>query len=145
MQMLMAGFRRFTVWALCAVIISWIFSSRSPRATYETIAREPRTAAARVLGKRPSDHRYIDYEFEAGGKTYRGKGYAGAGNPRFEDIQVGDSFIVTYFARNPEIAVAGNIEDRLFEASQGTTVIAVVVAMWVATMITLWLVKGGRL
>lgn len=134
---------RLSVWVLCAAIVGSVIWGRSPQAKYEAIAQEPRSISAKVTGKQPWDHQYIEYEFEVDGKVFRGKGYAGAGNPQFEEIRIGDPFIVTYFARDPAIAVAGEIEDRLFEASGGSVVIVVVFAVCVATMLVVGLVKRG--
>jgi Protein of unknown function (DUF3592) len=57
---------------------------------------------AEVVGKEPNNHQTIRYAYTVDGQSYTGQGLTGRGGvPAFEQVNVGDSIVITYLPANP--------------------------------------------
>ena len=72
-----------------------------------------------VISKEPNNHFFIRYSYKVGGQAYQGIGSAGRGNPRFEDLNVGDPVRVYYDPNNPTTSVLGDATQHLASISRG--------------------------
>jgi hypothetical protein len=61
----------------------------------------------KVISKERENHGNLNYSYVVDDKEYFGNGGAGGGNPRFDDIQIGQQFIVYYDSEVPEKSIAG--------------------------------------
>ncbi len=60
-----------------------------------------------VTSKEPENHATVIYEYSVSGTNYSGRGRASDGNPKFEDIAIGERVIVFYDPDNPNESVMG--------------------------------------
>lgn len=74
----------------------------------ELMTIEGKQIYARVVAKEPENHQTIRYVFDLNGVEYTGSGAAGAGNPSFQEIQIGDDVVVFYNPSNPQESILGN-------------------------------------
>lgn len=95
------------IWLLLAAIGGgigfWVFN---PSET-EQFTKTGVGIYGKVTGTEPDNHRLVKYSYEVNGKKYTGDGYAGRGNPNFEQIQVGREVIIYYDAEAPEKSILG--------------------------------------
>jgi len=61
----------------------------------------------RVMGKEPENHQIVNYSFKVGDQTFEGIGHGGRGNPRFSELEIGQSVIVFYDPGNPKSSCMG--------------------------------------
>ena len=61
----------------------------------------------KVIDKEPQNHARIIYTYNVNGKQYTGYGGAGRGNPRFDQIEIGEQIVVYYDAEFPESSIPG--------------------------------------
>ena len=82
-------------------------------ATSETLRDNPIVTQGRVIAKEPHNHRIIRYSYTVDGQTYTGIGHGGGGNPKFEDLAIGNSVRVVYNSKNPSESFMGFPEHDL--------------------------------
>lgn len=66
-----------------------------------------------VTALEPTNHQIVRYSYNVGGREYAGVGHGGHGNPRFEDIRVGQKVLVFYDPNNPQYSSLGHPSARL--------------------------------
>lgn len=66
-----------------------------------------------VTAKEPDNHRIVRYSYVVGNRSYEGIGHGGAGNPSFDNLNIGTPVLVFYNARNPEVSTMGYPEHHL--------------------------------
>jgi len=71
-------------------------------------------AEGHVTAIEPTNHQIVRYSYIVGGKEYMGVGHGGHGNPRFEDIRVGQSVLVFYDPENPQLSSMGSPNAQVF-------------------------------
>jgi hypothetical protein len=60
----------------------------------ENLARNGVQIYGTVTSKDPDNHAAVNYVYRVGGKEFDGTGHSGGGNPRFDEIQVGQSVML---------------------------------------------------
>ena len=78
-----------------------------------------------MTGKEPEDHQAIEYTYTVNGREYAGTG-TDEGIQPFENIQIGDQFIVVYDPENPEQSISGYPHDRILRNNTGIYFVTVV-------------------
>jgi len=61
----------------------------------------------KVTSKEPDNHSRINYTYKVNGLEYAGSSRAGAGNPGFDDIEIGQQVIVIYDSADPGKSMMG--------------------------------------
>lgn len=72
-----------------------------------------------VIAKEPKNHLFIRYSYSAGGQVYQGVGNAGRGNPKFEDLNLGDKVKVYFDPSNPSKSLVGNPQLQFESITRG--------------------------
>jgi len=67
----------------------------------------------KVIAKDPENHATIRYTYVVDGTSYSGQGGSGRGNPRFDDIKVGDNVVVYYDPTDPAKSFMGYPQYKL--------------------------------
>lgn len=80
----------------------------------------------RVTAKEPENHRRIRYSYQVGARTYTGLGGAGRGNPKFEQLNVGDRVRVFYDSDKPEESIPGDARGQASSITVGVVLLALV-------------------
>lgn len=66
-----------------------------------------------VTDKQPKNHARVLYRYIVDGKEFTGISGSGDGNPDFENLQIGQSVIVTYDLNDPESSILGYAEPSI--------------------------------
>lgn len=74
----------------------------------EYMTKESKGVYGQVVTKEPENHATVRYTYSVAGVEYTGSGGAGADNPDFDQLQIGDHVIVYYDPAHPEESVSGN-------------------------------------
>lgn len=94
--------------------------------TSKTLRDNPIVTQGRVIAKEPHNHRIIRYSYTVDGQTYTGIGHGGGGNPKFEDLAIGDLVRVVYNSKNPGESFMGFPEHDLQVNRAGAVFFALV-------------------
>lgn len=92
-----------------------------------------------VVAKEPENHRFIRYSYSVGQNTYSGLGSAGHGNPRFEELHVGDKVTVFYDPSNPDLSFLGNPQNQLNSVTRGVIFLTLIFPLF--SIITLHIIR----
>lgn len=65
------------------------------------------TVYGNVASKEEQNHQLIHYTYEVDGTKYSGEGRAGAGNPTFNELDIGESVVVFYDPTVPSMSILG--------------------------------------
>jgi hypothetical protein len=93
---------------------------------YNYLVKRGVAVKATVTAKEPDNHRFIRYSYSVDQKTYNGLGSAGHGNPRFEELNVGDKVTVVYDPVNPDLSFLGDPKDQLNSVTGGVIFITLI-------------------
>ncbi|CEO87885.1 DUF3592 domain-containing protein [Syntrophaceticus schinkii] len=81
-----------------------------------------------IIKLEPTHHRAVYYSYEVGGRSYTDTfGGAGSGNPKFEDIKIGDPVLVYYLPENPSISGLGDPSYKFITESISVLTVSMVV------------------
>ncbi len=107
-----------------AVYMLGFFVFDQPR--LEQLAKSGIATYGRVTAKEAENHRAVRYVYIVDGQEYSGSGRAGAGNPEFDEIQIGQLMVVFYLPTKHDESFLGYPE-LLVEAHDGLIFLMVLV------------------
>ncbi|HKV81961.1 MAG TPA: DUF3592 domain-containing protein [Candidatus Sulfotelmatobacter sp.] len=123
-------------WAVLCIVIATVILGASNLPQYYKFAHEGIRTMATVIAKQPTKHRFVDYSYMVGSNKYCGAGGAGFGNPKFEEISVGDQVKIAYLPADPASSFLG--DPQLWLAYYAPR------AVFVATVIPLAVLAAAR-
>lgn len=88
-----------------------------------------------VVKKDPGNHELITYEYSVNGRSYTGYGHGLAGNPRFKQIEIGQSVIVYYDRDIPANSMMGHPQGDLSVNRQIAWIIALLFPVFPMAML----------
>ena len=99
-------------WILFAVGLG-VFLSSINWWSYRELARNEKSSKAIVIETTCQDHQTFTYTFSVEGRTYKGSGTDGYGNPECKELRTGDQVTIHYLTSDPGISTPGDISERL--------------------------------
>jgi hypothetical protein len=98
-----------------------------------------------VASKDAGNHATLAYSYVVEGAQYEGTGSAGHGNPRFEEIAVGQDLIVVYDTSNPSRSIPGYPQNYLLAQNSGMAYFTFALSItWLVIITTLYFVSRVR-
>ena len=107
--------------SLCLVGISLLNVGRDYR-----FARGGKWTQGKVTAKEPENHAIVRYSYVVNGTAYAGVGHGGRGNPRFDELNAGDSINVVYEPAAPEKSMMGDPAAQVRTSLTGVLFLALV-------------------
>lgn len=107
------------LWIGLSVVGYWIGRAVFYDAELERLEKNGKEIYGQVTGKHPEEHQTIEYTYTVNGREYAGTGSSDEGNPPFENIQIGDHFIVVYDPEDPEQSISGYPQERIIRNKTG--------------------------
>ena len=101
-------------------------------ATSQTLRDNPIVTQGRVIAKEPHNHSIVRYSYTVGGQTYTGIGHGGRGNPKFDDLAIGNPVRVVYNSKDPSESFMGSPEHDLRVNRAGVVFFALVPSTFIA-------------
>jgi hypothetical protein len=92
--------------SLCAIFAVAGYLIIKPSSSYD-LAERGISIQGYVTAKESENHRIIRYSYRVGDKYYQGIGHGGAGNPSFDELNIGSFVFVVYDPTNPNISTMG--------------------------------------
>jgi hypothetical protein len=111
---------------------------------YYRLANAGRQVRGRVVSKEADNHQAVRYSYVVDNKIYTAVGRAGNGNPRFEDLAVGEVVSVTYLPTDPAKSALGNPSRLLRHETRSALGAAVLLPAVVVWPIIWWWGRGQR-
>ena len=96
------------LWIVLGLIFAAIGTNVGYFFKYRQLLARGSNASGTVTRLEPSNHRFVDYAFEASGRTYFLKGRAGFGKPEFEQLKFGDAVSIRYLPDDPSTSCLGD-------------------------------------
>lgn len=113
-------------------------------ATSETLRNNPIVTQGRVVAKEPQNHGIIRYSYTVDGQTYTGIGHGGGGNPKFEDLAIGNLVRVVYNSKKPSESFMGFPEHDLRVNRAGAIFFALVPSTFISLTVLGLLILVSR-
>lgn len=97
------------IWCLLAYGFHYFLGNLNlPR--FETLSKRGMETKGKVLEKFPNNHATVKYSFSIKGRDYVETGHVGYGNPRFENLSLGQVVTVFYDPLDPTNSTLGDPE-----------------------------------
>ncbi|MGH9930842.1 MAG: DUF3592 domain-containing protein [Pyrinomonadaceae bacterium] len=93
---------------------------------YFRLARNGVETKGVVVGKEPENHLFVRYAYEVDRQSHVGIGNVGQGNPKFEELKVGDPVRVYYDRGNPDSSLLTDPESQIKSITLGVLFLTIV-------------------
>lgn len=120
------------VWLILVISIS-IIIGRINWFKYYNLAEYGIQTRGTVTNKESYNHESIYYTYIVDHKNFTGIGHDGNGNPKFDDLKIGDRVIVFFLPNNNQISCIGNPKDLL----QNETISILLASLIIPTLVIL--------
>jgi len=112
----------FLLWFVGALLVV-ITLSRSNLIRFYRLAHEGVSTRGMVTALEPLNHQAVHYSYEVEGRSDKGIGWAGYGNPQFEVLSINPELSVYYLPKQPSISCIGK-PDRLLRNEEIPIILA---------------------